>query len=153
MITFNEFTEEKLVKAMNLKIGDKIVLKKSIPLDDEGYDTTEENEIFVIKKDYWVVGLFNSKHILELKQLIEQEFAILTEEVKIGELDPRCNFTLDNKLITLHHYKKCYYDVYFCNRTMPNTLFELLEEWYEIYKDKEIYDILKKRLDEPVVTK
>lgn len=154
MITFNEFTEEKLAKAMGLKIGDKIMLKDSIDLESQNSnDRTQEKEIFVIKDYYLVVGLYNPNHVFDLKRLVELEFAILTEEDKIGDFDPHSNCTLDKKLTVLHHYKESSYENYFSNRKMPNTLFELLENWYVESKDKEIYDILKKRLDEPIVTK
>ena len=115
-----KFTSEDLVKLLGIKIGEKIKYTSG--------------EVADVIKDYildfhpWRIGIWI---------LIDEDFEILPQKKKLGEkicIDFRCsNCPL--------HRIRCFEENY------DWSLYEILDNWYEKFQDKELYDILKARLD------
>lgn len=115
-----KFTSEELAKLLGIKIGDKIKYSNG-----EVADVIEDYQLSFPHS--WRMGL----HII-----IDEEFEILPQKKKLGE--KLCKeMVCDNcplcKITCMYRYYK--------------TLYEVLDNWYERFQDKELYDILKARLD------
>lgn len=120
-----KFTMEDLAKSMGLKIGDIIKL---------------ENCIYTIERDYYIYNE-QTQITFPLLSIINEEFEILTPKNKVGEL----------KCYDLQSCKKCPLKSLYCPICKSDdNLYNVLEEWFKKYEDKEIYDIMKKRLEEEV---
>lgn len=124
-----KFTSEDLAKAMGLKIGDRIKL--------------ENGEIAEVIEDYdlW----FESSELKRygLYTISGQNFEILPPKnikKKVGDLIC-CNgiYCADCPLHIMH-----------CEEMRDESLYDNLEYIFEDINDKEIYDILKARLDKEV---
>lgn len=115
-----KITSEDLAKLLGIKIGDKIKYTNG--------------EVADVIKDYildfhpWRIGL----HII-----IDEEFEILPQKKKVGE--NICRKTVC-KCCPLRGIK-CFVG------TADSSLYETLNDWYERFPDKELYDILKAKLD------
>ena len=117
-----KFTSKQLAGTLGVKIGDKI------KVSDMVYEVTRD---YVLKDDenyYW--GLF---------LLIDEEYEIVKPKKKVGDTICReiCCYNCPLKMLD-------------CPDNNNRTLFEKLEMVHEEYNDKEIYDILKARLDKEV---
>ena len=109
---------------MGLKSGDKIKLKTC-------------KNIFTINDEYNLISDEDRTYIPHV--LIDEEFEIVTHMKKVGEMvctDISCE---DCPLYRIT-----------CMYKNDVTLYEALDNWYEKFHDKEIYDILKSRLDKEV---
>lgn len=118
-----KYTSKELAKLLGIKIGDRIRLS--------------DGEIGEVIEDYqldfqpWRVGL----HII-----IDKDFEILPQKKKLGE-----------KLCEEIGCDECPLLRLNCPMEFTkSSLYEILKDWYEINKDKEIYDILKARLDKEI---
>ena len=114
------FTSEDLAKSMGLNVGDRIKFSNGeIAIVDENY---------ILDFYPWKSGLAT---------LVNEDFEILPQKKRVGELlckdldCERCTFNSLNCAIS----------------GGDSNLYEHLEGWYEKFQDKEIYDILKARLD------
>ena len=118
-----KFTSEDLAKILGIKIGDKIRFSNG-----EIADVVEDYQL-----DFpWRMGF---------SILLNNEFEILPQKKKVGEL--LCK-DLDCARCTLNRLNCA-----ICGG--DSNLYGHLEGWYEKFQDKEIYDILKARLDKEVV--
>lgn len=120
-------TSEDLAKAMGLKVGDKIKLKNG-----EIAEVIEDYDLWFESSELKRFGL----HIL-----IDEEYEILPPEKtkeKVG------NLLCDEVGCADCPLERCCWDI------PVETLYENLERWNDKYNDKEIYDILKARLDKEV---
>ena len=124
-----KFTSEDLMKTMGLQVGDRVKIK---------------NYIYVIDKDYILIheeGLASQYSYTSIRGLIDLDYEILPRPKRVGDLkcDKECN---NCPLRALES----------CNMFGRLTLYELLEKVYNDWenKDKEIYDLLKARLDKVV---
>lgn len=131
-----KFTSEDLMKAMGLKVGDRVKF-----LDDiwvVKYDENEVHEVYLHRK----YGGYDQ--ILWLTELIDKDIEILPQPKKVGDLQCK-DFKCDNcplkVLITCNPYNG-----------RSKKLFDNLAKWTSAYGtfDQEIYDILKARLDKEV---
>ena len=117
-----KFTNKDLAKAMGLKVGDRIKVS---------------DMVFEVNGDYLLIDEKNYTHSLLI--LIGKDFEIVHPKKKLGE--KLCKeMVCDNcplcKITCMYRYYK--------------TLYEVLDNWYERFQDKELYDILKARLDKEV---
>lgn len=129
-----KFTSEDLMKAMGLKVGDRIRCNKLLGTVFE-----------VIKMDNGSIaldGLQTEWH--SIHELIDKDFEILPAPKRVGDLKCKefeCSSCPIRALIN-------------CNKADNNNqiLFDNLAEWNSSYTsfDQEIYDILKARLDKEV---
>ena len=115
-----KYTSKELATLLGIKIGGKIKLSNGLVAD-----ITEDYQL-----DFhpWKLGP---------AILVDKEFEILPQKKKLGEKlceEIGCD---DCPLLRLN----CPMQV------VESSLYEILKDWYEINKDKEIYDILKARLD------
>lgn len=114
-----KFTREDLAKLLGIKIGDKIRNSKG-----EVADVIED---YILDFHPWRIGLYI---------LIDEDFEIVQPKKKLGE--KLCKSTLcDNCPL---YRISCMYRYYM-------KLYDVLDNWYEKFQDKELYDILKARLD------
>ena len=133
MMKLIKFTNEDLMKAMGLQLGDTIKYKNKI------YTITRSEEC----QNFWI-GYSNENEWYNIDNLINQEFEILKRPKKVGDLI--CDFTI--------HCKDC--PLRFCNCivTYNATLYEVLEnkknQDFLPFFDQEIYDLLKNRLDKEI---
>lgn len=114
-------TSKDLAQAMGLKPGDKIKLNNG--------------EIAKVTEDY-ELDFYPLKTSLSV--IIDEEFEISPRKKKIGELtceEISC--------------EKCPMEAIYCGtfRLKKDVLYDVLSEWFKECNDKEIYDILKARLD------
>ena len=125
-----KFTSEDLMKAMGLQVGDRIKI---------------DNKIFEIyispQNELRCVNIHNSNNHFYFKNLIDKDIEILPKPKYVGDLI--CNET-DCKNCPM----KCLECLEYIDT--PETIYERLKRWYEYYKDQEIYDLLKARLDKEV---
>ena len=114
------FTSKDLAKLLGLNIGDKVKFNNG--------------EIAKITEDY-ELDFYPWK--ASLCVLVDEEYEIVPQKKKVGE--KLCK-DLDCKLCPLNRLN--------CAVCGGNSnLYGHLEGWYEKFHDKEIYDILKSRLD------
>ena len=144
-----KFTSEDLMKAMGLKLGDKV----KFTIDDITYigvvgfyDNVSslilENKNTSKNK---VNGIFTLNFIINK----EVEYEILPKPKRIGDLKCK-DFECSNcpmKMICMHNIPL---------RDSEYTLYDMLKELefniaHSYFFDQEIYDLLKKRLDKEVV--
>lgn len=132
-----KFTSEDLMKAMGLKIGDRVKI-------DLGYT-------FEIVQNGKIISLerLGEGYYTDLEFLVDTDFEILPRPKRVGEL--KCGEIRENK--------ECYKcPLRSICATLPTgskkTLYDMLET-YKLdkcsYSDQEIYDLLKARLDKEVV--
>lgn len=118
-----KFISKDLAKAMGLNPRDKVMFKNG--------------RIAKVTDDY-ELDLYPLKASLSV--LVDEEYEIVPQKKKVGE--KLCK-DLDCKLCPLNRLN--------CAVCGGNSnLYGHLEGWYEKFHDKEIYDILKKRLDKEV---
>lgn len=121
-----KFTSEDLMKAMGIKIGDTIKLNG-------------KTHTFATKKD----GTLICKNVL--KQLIDQEFEIIPKPKRVGDL--MCNDFVICRACPFNFLCEWGFSI-----DPAMTLLENLERIEDFEKDdKEIYDLLKARLNKEVV--
>lgn len=119
-----KFTSEQLAKAMELKIGDRI--KVNWQKGNKIYKITEYYELRD-QEDFYI----------RLTEIINQDYEILPRKKKVGELI--CNEV---------GCANCPLYNFLCRDQGSNDLYTILFNNYK--DDKEIYDILKARLDKEV---
>jgi hypothetical protein len=121
-----KFTSEDLMKAMGLQVGDKIKFY---------------NEVFTIVEIPNNIGIENDTGLYNIDILLNKDFEILPRPKRVGEL--KCGNFKDCEKCPL---------VLLCelSEDLPNgdNFYEMLE--MKQIKDKEIYDLLKARLDKVV---
>ena len=125
-----KFTSKDLMKAMGLKVGDRV--------------KTKDNFIFeIVKNNFYILKGINIPENRGLEFLIDLEVDILPRPKRIGDLkckDFECS--------------SCPIRTICINNSLgseQDTLFETLEAYKKKdYLDQEIYDILKARLDKEV---
>lgn len=119
-----KFTSEDLAKAMGLRVGDKIKLKNG-----EIAEVIEDYDLWFESSEFKRHGLYT---------IIGQNFEIVRTKKKVGE--------------QLCRAIECQYcPLSGCCRNVQNrSLLTNLKFWNDRYNDKEIYDILKARLDKEV---
>lgn len=121
-----KFTSEDLMKAMGLQVGDKVKY---------------HNEVFTIVEILNNIGFKNDIVCYNIDILLNKDFEILPRPKRVGDLkcgDLDCTYCPMKCLNCLDYIDK------------PETIYERLERWFEHYKDQEIYDLLKARLDKVV---
>lgn len=121
------FTSEDLMKAMCLQVGDRVKLGERV------FPIIIKDEDIYYQDDR---GYFHS-----IVMLIDQDFEILPRPKRVGDLkceDLDCTYCPMKCLNCLDSIDK------------PETIYGRLERWFEHYKDQEIYDLLKARLDKVV---
>ena len=127
-----KLTRKDVIEAMGLKIGDKIIVK------DWRKIYTINDEYCLMSNDRCTYGCTYSPNIL-----MDAEFEIVPPTKKVGE--QLCNNTdCDSDTCPLHSIN-CSLE----SKDNPS-LYDVLEAWHKKYKDDEIYDILKARLDKEV---
>lgn len=123
------FTNKDLANAMGLKIGDRIIVKRE---NDKPIN-------YELKSNYSLFDNMGYYHLLD--GIIDEDYEILPRKKKVGELI--CREIEDCSICPLRGI---------CD-TVDNryTLFDILEDTkVKRCNDKEIYDILKSRLDKEV---
>lgn len=118
-----KYTSKELATLLGIKIGDRIRLSNG-----EIADVIED---YILDYNSWRIGLHS---------LVDEDFEILPQKKKLGEKlceEIGCD---ECPLLRLN----CPMEI------TKSSLYEILKDWYEINKDKEIYDILKARLDKEV---
>ena len=122
-----KFTNKDLANAMGLKVGDRIKVKRE---NDKPIN-------YELKPDYSLFDNIGYNHLLEI--IIDEEYEIVKPKKKVGDTICReiCCYNCPLKMLD-------------CPDNNNRTLFEKLEMAHEEYNDKEIYDILKARLDKEV---
>ena len=121
-------TRKVLIEAMGLKPGDKITAKNG-------------RKIFTINDDYHLVSNDGWKYSPYI--MMDVEFEIVPPIKKVGE--QLCNkIECDSDTCPLYSIN--------CSLESKDdpSLYDVLEAWHKKYKDKEIYNILKSRLDKEV---
>lgn len=138
-----KFTNEDLLKSMGLKVGDRIKLqkddKKYTLIDGSNYENFDKYIFVSYNKDS---DEWNS--VYDLTYIIdkEMEYEILPKSKKVGDL--KCD--VDIKC------EKCPLRYIMCEGCAEDSLYEVLERTTkEDVFDKEIYDLLKTRLDKEVL--
>lgn len=121
------FTRKDLAQKMGLKPGDQIKVW---------------NTIFKLNDKYSFIG--NNDYPASPALFIDEEFEIIQPKKKIGDLickDVDCD--------------TCPLRVLHCDAAYSDTLYKILERHFAEMgiKDKEIYNILKERLDKEVIVK
>lgn len=118
-----KITSEDLAKLLGIKIGDKIINSKG--------EVADVIEGYILDFHPWRIGLYI---------IIDEEFEIVRPKKKLGE-----------KLCEEIGCDECPLLRLNCPmQVVESSLYEILKDWYEINKDKEIYNILKARLDKEV---
>ena len=118
-----KFTSEDLAKILGIKIGDKIKYTNG-----EVADVIKD---YILDFKHWRIGL----HIL-----VDEDFEIVRPKKKVGE-----------KLCDENYCDCCPLNIInYCLGLDYLRLYEILDRWYENYKDDEIYNILKSRLDKEI---
>lgn len=125
-----KFTSEDLMKDMKLSVGDRVKVG--------GY--SETFELMKSTEGKWRLISKNCS-IVDLIWLVDKDYEILPRPKHVGDLI--CNET-DCKNCPM----KCLECLEYIDA--PETIYERLKRWYEYYKDQEIYDLLKARLDKEV---
>lgn len=128
-----KFTSEDLMKAMGLSVGDRVKIN-------------DYEHIFEVVKEERGITLqhIEQRYYSNIANLIDQDFEILPRPKLVGDLE--CNHDCGNcPLRILPSCKGC----------GIKTLYKILEAYKMISKDedffdKEIYDLLKSRLDKEV---
>lgn len=124
-----KFTSEDLMKAMGLSVGDRVKFT-DVDWDNHIYEIIIQNSEYLVKPDM--------SPLFPIIKLLNRDFEILPRPKRVGDLKcEECNC------------KDCPLQ-YICPMTYTANykLFEVLEEC-NVY-DKEIYDLLKARLDKEV---
>lgn len=124
-----KLTNKDLLKILSLQIGDKI--------------KTDIGILEIKKSTSGIIYLEDTEDNEEynLSELVNVEYEILPRPKRVGDLI--CNET-DCKNCPM----KCLECLEYIDA--PETIYERLKRWYEYYKDQEIYDLLKARLDKEV---
>lgn len=132
-----KFTSEDLMKAMGLKVGDRV--------------KTKDNFIFeIVKNDFYFLKGINIPENRGLEFLIGLEVDIVPRPKRVGDLDINDKDIYYNyKLTPLLDYKSNLCD-WGIGVPEPKNLYEVLEHWQKYNKDQEIYNLLKARLDKEV---
>lgn len=117
-----KFTSEELAKILGIKIGDKIRFSNG--------EVADVVECYLLDFHPYKQGIW---------MLIDEEFEILQPKKKVGEKLCREMVCDDCPLYRI----SCMYRYYM-------KLYDVLDNWYEKFQDKELYDILKARLDKEV---
>ena len=117
-----KFTSEDLARLLGIKIGDKIRNSKG--------EVADVVEGYILDFHPFRIGLYS---------IVDEEFEILPQKMKVGE--NICEEMVCDEC-PLHRLN--------CPVGFTKSLYETLKDWYEINKDKELYDILKLRLDKEV---
>ena len=117
-----KFTSEDLLKAMGLTVGDKVIING-------------KTHTFTTKKD----GTLICKNVL--KQLIDQDYEILPKPKRVGDL--KCEECICAECPL--KYIRC--ENYFYDEVI---LYDILEGVNGDYKDQELYNLLKSRLDKVI---
>lgn len=126
-----KFTSEDLMKAMGLKVGDRV--KMPFGMDEAVCKLNDNYQLCFEDVDNY----------LTLENLLNKEYEILPAPKRVGDL--KCNEIKECKL----KGKKCPLTPVCI--FIGKTPYERLEIWKESeYFDQEIYDILKNRLDKEV---
>lgn len=126
-----KFTSEDLMKAMGLKIGDRI--------------KTKDNFIFeIVKNDFYFLKGINIPENRGLEFLIGLEVDIVPRPKRVGDLKCEELGCISCPLRFLSHCGS--------RKGQGDTLYKLLNYWNNEYPnfDQEIYDLLKARLDKEV---
>lgn len=122
-----KFTNNDLAKAMGLEIGDRVRVKCA---DGSSY-------IYKLNPDY---SLSCNRIHIHLDSIIELDYEIIPRTKKVGELICRDICCADCPLRSID-----------CGGEGGNeSLYDKLEYTFVDMNDKEIYDILKSRLDKEV---
>ena len=131
-----KFTNEMLMQAMGLAVGDRVKIKTETKNHD--YKVMEGVQI-----PYLQAMDSKSNPIIPIVCLIDQEIEILPKTKKIGEL--KCEEFNNCNDCPLQFI--C--NLYNCPFGEENSLYNILTE-IDVY-DQEIHDLLKARLDKEVV--
>lgn len=116
------FTSKDLAQAMGLKPGDKIKLNNGeIAKVTEDYDL----DFYPLKASFYVI--------------IDEDYEILPRKKKIGDL-------ICEDVVCV----KCPLRAGYCKGLAHDSLYDNLEQTFAEIEDKEIYTILKARLDKEV---
>lgn len=121
-----KFTSKQLAEAMGLKVGDRIDIK----------DLNDKHHICKLKADYELYD--NNGDFVDLKYIVNHDIEILPPKKKVGDL------ICEEVACESCPLSDC------CCAGSSESLFNNMEAWYEEHHDKEIYDILKARLDKEV---
>lgn len=123
-----KFTSEQLANAMGLKVGDRIDIK----------DLKDKHHICKLKADYMLCD--NNGDFVDLKYIVNHEIEILPPiKKKVGDLICKDTICRDCPLCIIH-----------CANMTNESLYDNFEYTFEDIDDKEIYDILKARLDKEI---
>lgn len=132
-----KFTSEDLMKAMGLKVGDRV--KMPFGMDEAVCKLNDNYQLCFEDVDNY----------LTLENLLNKEYEILPQPKRVGDLNIDDKYIYYKyKLVPLLDFKS---NVCWGNGVPePKNLYEVLEHWQKYNKDQEIYDILKARLDKVV---
>ena len=127
-----KFTNEDLMKAMGLQVGDKIKI-------DLGYT-------FEIVQNGKIISLerLGEGYYTDLEFLVDTDFEILPRPKRVGQLT--CREIKDCRTCPL--WWICFIKIQ-AKDEMETSLYEMLESF--VVTDQEIHDLLKARLDKEVV--
>lgn len=128
-----KFTSYDLMKAMGLQVEDNV--KYLGEIWTVRYNDDKIHCVYLYRYD-------GEKHChLELFEMFDKTYEILPRLKRVGDLkcgDLDCTYCPMKCLNCLDSIDK------------PETIYGRLERWFEHYKDQEIYDLLKARLDKVV---
>ena len=131
-----KFTSEDLMKAMGLKVGDRVKVKTILKDDEDIIYTIDNTGGCLLGKDDGYYNLF---------VLMDREYEILPRPKRVGDL--KCDdFKLCDEGCPLEWL--CW-NCNIVHENSKNTLYDVLK-LHEI-DDKEVYDLFKARLDKEVL--
>lgn len=133
-----KFTSEDLMKAMGLKVGDRV--KVNMETNTATFEVRDD--FTLLRLDYKFIT--NARKSYSLLNLLETNYEILPQPKRVGDLkcDGKCSCCPIRVVCNV-----------LAHSDMDCTLYERLEKYTDVFKfylDKEIYDLLKARLDKEV---
>lgn len=135
-----KFTSEDLMKAMGLKVGDRVAC----------LDSRYIFKVIEHKGNVYLECVNAKLETQFIHYLLNVDFEILPQPKRVGDLDiDDKDIYYKYKLVPLLDYKSNLCD-WGIGVPEPENLYEVLEHWQKYNKDQEIYDILKARLDKEV---
>ena len=136
-----KITSEDFMQFLGIEVGDKVKIESLEPSGDGTY--TKKYEVYdVAYNDFFGFFLSSKNNKISIMNLIGPNFDIIPKHRKVGDLMcEECSCTT------------CQLRGIGCRNVSTNTkntLYEILDKYFEEYPDQEIHDLLKARLDKEV---
>lgn len=130
-----KFTSEDLMKAMGLKVGDRVEVEQGTI-----------KATFEVCKDFTLLRLDNTLTGYELRDILDLDYKILPAPKRVGDL--KCGYMGENRVECPCPLKSICETILF---NSPMKLYDILEKFKGNKNfDQEVYYLLKDRLDKKV---